>query len=238
MSLTEILPDIQTVLEMEPEELAPFVLHTLDKLPEQRLNRHNFTMISQEYQKYAGQHLEDFSRRVVEAWVWLESEQFLAPKPGTDGSWVFITRRGKKVLDSQDFKTYTHSNLLPSSHLDPLLAKIVRPLFIRGEYELAVFASFKEVEVRVRTKGNFKNSDYGIDLMKKAFNPQSGLLTDQQAEESEKLAMLGLFTGAIGNFKNPTSHRNVEFDDPLAVADSIHFANLLLRILERIKPSA
>jgi hypothetical protein len=45
-----------------------------------------------------------------------------------------------------------------------------------------------------------------------------------------------LFAGALGTFKNPSSHRDIEFSDPKEAADIIHIANELLRIIESINP--
>ena len=70
-------PDEATLMEMEPEELAPFILRYLMRPDTQGMsNRYNFT------QSVPGQAL---SERFMEAWMWLEREGFLAPRPETRG---------------------------------------------------------------------------------------------------------------------------------------------------------
>jgi uncharacterized protein (TIGR02391 family) len=117
-----------------------------------------------------------------------------------------------------------------------VLASKAKPSFLRGDYDSAVFQAFKEVEVRVRKLSAAASSDLGVKLMRKAFNADIGPLTDQTEERSEKEAVGNLFAGAIGLFKNPTSHRDVNFDDPAEVAELIMLADLLIRIAERRKP--
>ena len=89
----------------------------------------------------------------------------------------------------------------------------------------------KEVEVKVREVGKFDPSDVGIQLMRKAFHPESGPLTDKTAPEAEREALSHLFTGAIGAYKNPSSHRMVTIDAPKAV-ELIVLASHLLNIVD------
>jgi uncharacterized protein (TIGR02391 family) len=72
--------------------------------------------------------------------------------------------------------------------------------------------------------------------MRKAFDPDTGPLTDQTEEKGEREAAGHLFAGAIGLFKNPTSHRDVNINDPAEAAELIIVADLLIRIAERRKP--
>lgn len=226
----EIFPPIETVLELEPEELAPFVLKHLKQMG--KINRYNYTLgTSPEMVTYAGQYLEVFKKRLMESWIWLEREMFVVPQPGETGDWMFITRRGERILQEENFTAYAKESLLDIKTLDPILVRKVKPLFLRGDYDTAIFQAFKEVEVRVRKAGGYDGEEIGVSLMRVAFHPQTGKLTNKESMGGEKQAMMDLFAGAIGLFKNPVSHRNVVLVSPEETADIIRFANCLLRII-------
>ncbi|GHG04023.1 MULTISPECIES: TIGR02391 family protein [Amycolatopsis] len=73
-------------------------------------------------------------------------------------------------------------------------------------------------------------------MIDKAFAPGvPGVLVDPMAEPGEQQAMLNLFKGAIGMFKNPTSHRAVEYEDPAVASDAVLLADLLLRLLDGVE---
>jgi uncharacterized protein (TIGR02391 family) len=71
--------------------------------------------------------------------------------------------------------------------------------------------------------------------MRQAFNPNDGPLTNASHEGGERQARSDLFAGAIGSFKNPTSHRAVTYSDPIEASEVITLADLLMRILDSIE---
>jgi hypothetical protein len=71
----------------------------------------------------------------------------------------------------------------------------------------------------------------GTQLMFDAFKVPDGPLCAPGQPKSEQEAMRTLFVGAVGHFKNPSSHRDVEIGAREA-SELIHFANYLLRLVE------
>jgi hypothetical protein len=74
-------------------------------------------------------------------------------------------------------------------------------------------ASRSDVAVRDATPG-LNPALLGVKLIREAFKPRSGPLTDPAADGGEQVARTELFAGAIGCYKNPHSHRDVDLDDP------------------------
>jgi len=70
--------------------------------------------------------------------------------------------------------------------------------------------------------------------MRKAFDVDNGRLTDLAAPRAEREALSHLFTGAIGCYKNPHSHRDVELTFGEAFG-MLSLASHLLQILEQRK---
>ena len=108
-------------------------------------------------------------------------------------------------------------------------------MFLRGDYDTAVFQAFKEVEISVRSASRLGNDRLGCALMRDAFNPKTGPLSDAQEVPGEQTALMELFAGAIGYFKNPGSHRDVELT-AIEAAEAIMLASRLLRIVEARVP--
>lgn len=234
VSLFSLVPDPEVLLALEPEELAGVVLQYLNSLPEgdqSELNRCNFGL-PHTVQQYPSEYRDRLCFALMEAWVWLEREGFLAPRPGSQGDWVFLTRRGKQLTTAEDLKKYRRGNLLPRRLLHSSLARKVWASFLRGDYDTAVFQGFKEVEVRVREAGGFADTDIGVELMRKAFAPKKGPLSDLVAPKAEQEALAHLFAGAVGSYKNPHSHRSVTIEAEEAV-EMIMLASHLLGIVDK-----
>ena len=59
--------------------------------------------------------------------------------------------------------------------------------FMRGDFDSAVFYAMKAVEVRVREVSGLTDDLVGTALMRRAFDPERGSLTDDgQSAEKEK----------------------------------------------------
>jgi uncharacterized protein (TIGR02391 family) len=129
-------------------------------------------------------------------------------------------------MDQRDAKT--------RSPLHPRLDERARRQFVMGEFEAAVFVAMKEVEVAVRQLAGLPDTVVGTDLMNKAFGDQ-GPLSDPDLPRAEREGVQSLYRGAMSVFKNPTSHRSVEFADPVEAAEMVLLADLLLRMLDRPK---
>ncbi|MFC1859747.1 TIGR02391 family protein [Thermodesulfobacteriota bacterium] len=240
MSLvSSVFPTIDNALLLEPEELAVPLIECLCGLEDDSSvanpNRNGFTQYSNLQDYCERRQYDAIAKAILEAWGWLEHEGLILPDL-SGNEWYFVTRRGRKFKEIADTAKFKATNLLPYETLDPLLAGKIRPPFIRGDYDSAVFEAFKQVEIRVRQLASLSKEDIGVNLMRKAFKPGNGPLIDHKQTNGEQQGIMDLFAGAIGSFKNPSSHRDVDFSDPVEAVELIMFADSLIRITERRKP--
>jgi uncharacterized protein (TIGR02391 family) len=225
---------------MEPEEVALVLLQFISSGAEGSSSRHplkrgNLFMSSMSPANgYPAQYRERVYEMLAAAWVWLEREGMLLPAPGQqDPDWVFVSQRGKALTSKENFEAYRYGQLLPRKALHPSIAASTFALFVRGHYDTVVFEAFRAVEVAVRTAANLSQDLVGASLMRKAFARATGPLTDTTLVDAEQEAMASLFAGAMGLFKNPTSHRLEAIDKPQDAVDLVMFANYLLRLVDQ-----
>jgi len=170
----------------------------------------------------------------AEAWAWPEAQGLLVPAEGINGTngWRHLSRRARQFASDADFADYRIARLIPREILNARIADPVWRAMMRGEYDVAVFLAMKAVEVAVREASGLGEGLVGVKLMRAAFAPEAGPLTDPDAEGGERVARMELIAGAIGSFKNPHSHRDVDVSDPTEAIEAIYLANMLLRIVD------
>ncbi len=223
------------IRELPTPELALDLLRSLAKGSDLNVN----SMLRGAQQAYSHNGEPDTQlllERLSDAWAWLESHGFIGPHAtNTESTWVRLTDRGRAVADDKNALTKIWASDRLAGELDPALAGRVRAIFNLGDYETAAFAAMKTVEVEVRRLSRFEDSLIGVDLMRQAFRPDGGPLADASAHKGEQVAVMDLFAGAIGAFKNPSSHRTVTFADPIEASEVVQTADLLLRLLRRVE---
>jgi uncharacterized protein (TIGR02391 family) len=246
-TLASLIPNADNLLSLEVEELAGAFLVYLNDSFNPRVNQglislYNLMVGFRQNPEYPGRQ-DEVNRALMEAWSWLQREGLIVRDSNQTSEWWFVSRRGQRLRNLSDFSAYKNASALPKGQLHPVVTSRVYPAFLRGEYDTAVFQAFREVEVAVRNAGDFPADLVGVNLMRKAFRPGDvdkndlpGPLTDTDLPAAEREAMMSLFSGAIGVFKNPPSHRYVATDATDA-SELIIFASQLLRIVDRIASS-
>lgn len=243
--LATVIPDADVLLKLTPEELGGKLLFLIQKRV-QPVNKFSPSNLSMELwhpaalgnQPYPVQLREQITLALAEAWGWLIAQGLLVPAIDVSGNgWYQLSRRGGTFENPTEFARFAVARMLSKEALHPRIADRAWFGFMRSEFDTAVFQSMKAVEVAVRQASGLPESLIGVALMRKAFDSESGPLTDMQAEKGEREACAALFAGAIGMYKNPQSHRDVNMDNPAEAAEIIMMANHLLRVVDARRKS-
>jgi uncharacterized protein (TIGR02391 family) len=244
-TLYSLFPTADQLLALSPEDLAPVLLslaRARRQGPEMMFESNSVTQppsITGEPVGYLFHYKTAVDGLLNEAWNCLRRDAMIVPAPGINGlhGWMVFTRSGEEAAASKEaFERIRTAKAFPKDLLHPSIADKVWSELMRGDLDDAVFHSFKAVEEAVRAAGGYSNSDYGVDLMRKAFNPASGPLSKSTDQLAEREALSHLFSGAIGSYKNPHSHRTVKITDPREAQEQVMLATHLLRIVDARKP--
>ena len=231
--LAVLVPDVEVLVGLEPEELAPSLLKVLQRREAERPYKFHLTNMLSELGPshtelpYPNERREGVQVAVAEAFAWLQSQGLVISSIDGNGShgWCILSRRARKIASEEEFRAFRVSRLLQKEILHASIANTVWQAFMRGEYDVAVFQAMKAVEVRVRDASGLPASLLGVKLMRSAFDTKAGPLTDTRDEAGEVEAVALLFAGAIGLYKNPHSHRDVGMNDAAQALEIVLLAN-------------
>jgi uncharacterized protein (TIGR02391 family) len=246
--LLRVQPDADALLATTPEDLGIRVIFLMRERRARRpaevsngfepaaLANELWTNLSDIRDPYPSDKKREINELLGEAWSWAEREGYVVPVPGTNGvyGWKQLSMKALKLESADALRSLLSSNKRAREVLHPHIAKLW-PRILRGELDGAVFDAFHAVEVAVRDAAALPNADIGVALMRKAFHPEQGVLTDKSGEGGERQALSDLFAGAIGTYKNPRSHRRVNLADADEAIEILMLASNLLRIVERAK---
>jgi len=246
--LNDIIPTAEGLLEIEPEELGFILLGLFSSHAQHErvtVGAYHSAVYptSGQTPAYNPQLNRQVHAAIAEAFAALENFGLIVEDQSQGGPTFFrrLTRRGRRALEQQrDLSSFKKAHLLPLDLLQPELIETAYPLFLRGDYDTAVFSAFKELEIAVRAaterRGTRIADNVGsVDVMRTAFNVQNGPLTNMNVVAAEREAEGHLFAGAMGHARNPPGHRDVDLST-LQAARLIAFASHLLSIVDERAP--
>lgn len=146
----------------------------------------------------------------------------------------FPTKIGFRFPEREFRRVVEKYALMPETYVHPIIVKKCFSLLGSGEYESAALQAFKAIETTIREKINAPLEQFGERLIKAAFSPENGLLTNQTLPKSERFAFCNYITGAFSFYRNPSSHRDVDLDF-ITAFDKIVVASDLLKAIEDAK---
>ncbi len=194
--LRKAIPDADTLLALEPEELGAKILFLLRKrMARERGDQfHPANLICELIARshpdstiveYPSEKVREIGIAGSEAFAWLEAQGLIVPSPVSASGYKVLSRRARKFEDKTQLLQFATAPQLPKEILHPSLSESVWISFMRGEFADAVFHAMREVEIAVRDAAGFESGDHGVAMMRLAFNKDKGPLRDPTQEEAD-----------------------------------------------------
>ncbi len=242
MPIYQLLPDAEILLGLPPEELGWYLLQVARTERAQGVGHFHpgnslLALPNWPYPQHLHQQIE---LALNEGWNWLQRTGLLVPQPGPNGvnGFVLLSRRSAEIGDETGFRAFRSAAEFPKSLLHPSIADPVWLSLMRRDYGVATFHALRAVEIAVREAAGYTANEYGVVMMRSAFNPNNGPLTDMTLHMQEREGMAALFAGCFGAYKNSQSHRDVEITDPGPAQEIAMLASHLVRIVDAARARA
>lgn len=249
MDLLERLPTADELCALSPPALAIEILRTLQARTRDphraraAIHPGNYAMSHAPDTGYPAGYPERDHKRVrqaiMEGFAWLIREGLIVPVSdggGYGNGHYQLSRKGASFQTDQDLAGVLIASAFSPELLHPVIAREAWQHVLTGNTDTAVFAAFKSVEIAVREAAGLRADDLGPDLMRKAFDKNSGALRNEDDPPGEREAIAHVFAGSMGAFRNPSAHRYLGMTQNTAL-ELLMMASHLMRIVDERRPS-
>ena len=164
----------------------------------------------------------------------LEQSRLIEPDFGMNGAQggVVLTPEGKQAAEVPvDFDVVRVRARLTRDKLHPKLRGKPYNDFANGDPTAAIAEAFKILDISVQNAAGMPHL-FGQNLMQEAFDHAKGPLTDMSETEVMRKALPKLFAGAVGRFRNSSTHTHRTFPDLHEAVEELMVASRLLRYLD------
>ena len=164
-SLLSLFPKPEDLLALTPEDLGGVIIEVVPPFIQNGI----FSIYSLSDSLYSGRSPSyphgtqlTVNLALAEALSWLTTQGLVVRDPDNIGgrSYYRLARRAAELCTRADVEAFRKGRILPDDLVPALFAQKVVPLFRRGDYDVAVFQAFKEVEVAVRIAANALGAGY------------------------------------------------------------------------------
>lgn len=188
------------------------------------------------HENFDYQQRRDFAERIERnfrrAIAALEQQRLIEPASGNPSHRVLTPEGRQAAKDPIDLEAVRIRGLLKREMLHAKLRDKPYRDFANGDPTSAISEAFKILEIEVREAAKQSAGISGQRLMQIAFEASNGPLTDKSEVESVRKAQPILFGGAMGRFRNESTHNHRTFPDLHEAIEELMVASRLLRFLD------
>jgi hypothetical protein len=152
-SLLAVFPTLQDLANVSPEDLGAVIVELAPGMMQNGMFNID-SLTGQLYQQVGPSYARGTQRQAsnipAEALSWLTSQGLLLVDPEQPTTWYRLTRRASSLQTRADVDAYVKGRIIPGDLVSVEFERKVIPIFRRGDYDVAVFQAFKELEVHAQ----------------------------------------------------------------------------------------
>ncbi len=145
MRLDELIPDVDVLVLMSPEELGAAIIEVLAACKDMTAIGAVYSEAFDRHERhgYPQARRAEVWQAIAEAWSWLEAQSLIVwPDDGGRNGFRCLSRRAREIGGRKGMEAYRKASLLPKQLLHPDIVEAALIDFQRGDYPSAVFKAF------------------------------------------------------------------------------------------------